>query len=163
MSDVLIEQLYDSKECGAIRTLYKEDKSVHSLIREAIGTKLVTGSEKIVTSNPIDVLCLMCLTSKFASSEDECYRVAVTVYQYFDSNENMLPMITEDEGLKFASKTLIALSFKAKAVEYRWKYHGAPSPNYYRNASKVVYKRHNQTDIAEHHEQWEGFLGELFV
>ena len=163
MSDVLIEQLYDPQQCGAIRALYKEDKTVHELIREAIGAKLATNSEKIVTTNPIDMLCLICLTSKFATSEDECYRIAVTVYQYYDSTEQMLPLITEDTGLKFASKTLIALSFYAKALEKRWEYRGAPSPSYYRNASKLVYRRYNQEDIAEHHEQWEGFLGELFV
>ena len=48
-------------------------------------------------------------------------------------------------------------------MEKRWKYHGAPSPSYYRQASKSTFKKYGQDDIAAHHEKWEGFLGELFV
>ena len=162
MSEVLIEQLYSPEQCQAIKRLYKQDSSTHRLIRDAIGTKLIT-EDKVITSKPIDVVCLMCLTSKFASSDDECHRVAITVYQYYDKPNNLLPSITEDFGLEFAYKTLIALSFQAKAMEKRWKYHGAPSPKYYRQASKVTFCKYGQDDIAAHHEQWEGFLGELFI
>lgn len=163
MSEVLIEQLYSPEQCKAIKDLYKQDNSSHKLIREAIGQKLIVDQDKFLTSKPIDVVCLMCLTAKFASSDDECHRVAITVYQYYDKPVNLLPNITEDFGLEFASKTLIALSFRAKAMEKRWKYHGAPSPSYYRQASKVTFQKYGQNDIAAHHEKWEGFLGELFV
>lgn len=160
---VLIEQLYTSKECEIIRSLYKEDPSSKNSIREAIGSKLITSSDKIITSKPIDALCLICLTAKFADSEDECYRVAVTVYQYHDKTNETIPSIVSDEGLKLANKTLIALSFHPQALERRWKYHGAPSPSYYRRVSKLMFQRHEQNDIASHHEQWEAFLGEVMV
>lgn len=163
MSDVLIEQLYSSDECRAIRSLYKDDNTTHKLIQHAIGEKILSSSEKIITTKPLDVVCLICLTAKFASSEDECHRVAITVFQYLDKPEEQLPLITEDQGLSFASKTLIALSFRAKALEKRWRQHGAPSPSYYRQASKLTYNKFNQQDIAEHHEKWEGFLGEYFI
>ena len=163
MSEVLIEQLYSPDECKAIKKLYKEDPAVHNLIRNSIGTRIVVSTDKILTTNAVDVVCLMCLTAKFASSDDECHRVAITVYQYYDKPQELLPNITEDFGLGFASKTLIALSFRAKAMEKRWKYHGAPSPSYYRQASKSTFKKYGQDDIAAHHEKWEGFLGELFV
>lgn len=163
MSEVLIEQLYSSDECKAIKKLYKDDPATHVLIRNAIGSKITLEKDKILTSKPIDVFCLMCLTAKFASSDDECHRVAITVYQYYDKPFEQLPQITEDTGLGFASKTLIALSFRAKAMEKRWKYHGAPSPSYYRQTSKATFVKYGQNDIAAHHEKWEGFLGELFV
>lgn len=163
MSDVLIEQLYSSDECRAIRSLYKDDTTTHKLIQRAIGEKIVCSSETIITTKPLDVICLICLTAKFAASEDECHRIAITVYQYHDKPNEQLPLITEDQGLVFASKTLMALSFRAKALEKRWKQHGAPSPSYYRQASKLTYSKFKQQDIAEHHEMWEGFLGEYFI
>lgn len=55
------------------------------------------------------------------------------------------------------------MSFRVKALEKRWKYHGAPSPSFYRQVSKTVFNGQGQKDIAAHHEQWEGFLGELLV
>jgi len=163
VSDVLIEQLYSSDECRAIRSLYKDDTTTHKLIQQAIGEKIVCSSKQIITTKPLDVICLICLTAKFAASEDECHRVAITVYQYYDKPNDQLPLITEDQGLVFASKTLMALSFRAKALEKRWKQHGAPSPSYYRQASKLTYNKFNQQDIAQHHEMWEGILGEYFI
>lgn len=160
---ILIEELYTSKECETIRDFYKKDESVRSALKEAIGTKIILEKDKFLTSKPLDIICLICLTSKFAASDDECHRVAITIYQYFDKPKNPLPYISSDQGLEFANKTLIALSFFAKALEARWKRHGAPSPKYYRNASKLVFLHHGQKDIAAHHEQWEGFIGELFV
>jgi hypothetical protein len=160
---VLIEELYTSKECETIRDFYNKDESVRGILREAIGTKIILDKDKFLTCRPLDVICLICLTSKFASSDDECHRVAVTLYQFLDKPKNFLPYITEDSGLIFANKVLISLSFCAKALEQRWKRRGAPSPDYYRKASKLTFKRHGQEDIAAHHEQWEGFIGELFV
>jgi len=159
----LIEELYGKEDCETIKQLFLEDISSHLSLREAIGNKIILEKEKILTTNALDALCLICLTSKFASSEDECHRVAITIYQFIDKPTNTLPSLFEDSGLQFASKTLMSLSFRAKALEKRWKYHGAPSPSFYRKVSKTIFVNHDQKDIAAHHEQWEGFLGELFI
>lgn len=159
---ILIEELYSEKECIIIKEFFDEE-SLKKTILNAIGSKIVIEKDKILLSNPIDILYLVCLTSKFASSDDECYRVAMTVHQYFSKPKLILPMLSEDQGLAFATKTLIALSFFAKSLEHRWKHHGAPTPAFYRKISKATFATHGQEDIAAHHEQWEGFLGELFV
>jgi hypothetical protein len=159
----LIEELYGEKECKTIKELFLEDPSSRLSLREAIGNKIVLEKDKILTTNALDIICLLCLTAKFASSEDECHRVAITIYQFFDKPKDVIPSLIDDEGLEFASKTLMALSFRVKAMENRWKYHGAPSPSFYRQVSKTVFSNHEQKDIAAHHEQWEGFLGELFI
>lgn len=159
----LIEELYGERDCETIKNLFLEDPSSRLSLREAIGNKIIIEKDKILTTKPLDVLYLLCLTAKFASSEDECHRVAVTVYQFLDKPNDVIPSIISDEGLKFASKTLMALSFRSKALEKRWKRKGAPSPSFYRKVSKTVFTVHGQKDIAAHHEQWEGFLGELFV
>lgn len=163
MGLALIEELYQGKDCEAIKKLFLEDSSSRLSLREAIGNKIVLEKDKILTTNPLDIICLLCLTAKFASSEDECHRVAITVYQFYDKPNDILPSIISDEGLQFASKALTALAFRIKALEKRWKYHGAPSPSFYRQVSKTVFANHGQKDIASHHEQWEGFLGELLV
>lgn len=161
----LIEELYTGKECESIKKLFLDDSSVRDHIKKAIGEKIVlTSNEKILLSNSLDVIYLVCLTSKFASSDDECHRVAITIHQFFKTtNEPVLPYLHQDSGLVFASKTLLSLSFWAKALEHRWKYHGAPSPKYYRQISKNIFATHGQKDISVHHEQWEGFIGEIFL
>jgi hypothetical protein len=159
----LIEQLYEPSECKTIQALYEEDPSVRVAIREAIGTKIILDKEKIISEKPLDAIYLVCLTAKFAASEDECHKVALTIYQYHDKPLQVLPSIAFDAGLKFAHKALIALSFHPQALEKKWKYHGAPRPGYYRDISKIVFSQHGEKEIAAHHEQWEMFLGEMFV
>jgi hypothetical protein len=163
MSLTLIEEIYSEQECRIIKDLFTEDPSSRLSLREALGNKIITEKDKILTTNPLDVICLICLTAKFAASEDECHRVAITIYQFLDKPLDVIPSLIEDEGLKLASKTLMALSFRVKALEKRWKYHGAPSPSFYRKVSKTIFSNHGQKDLAAHHEQWEGFLGELLV
>ena len=163
MTKVLIEQLYDAKNCKALRDLFENDPSTRPSIKEAIGSKLITSKDKIITSNAIDALFMICLTAKFADSEDECNRVAITIYQYHDKTRDVIPSMISDEGLVFASKCLIALSFHPQALEKRWKYRAAPKPDFYRQLSKTVFTMHDQKDIAAHHEQWETFLGEVLV
>jgi hypothetical protein len=159
----LIEELYSEQECKIIKDLFLEDSSSRLSLREAIGNKIILEKEKILSTNALDALYLICLTAKFAASEDECHRVAITIYQFLDKPLDVIPSLIEDEGLKLASKTLMALSFRVKALEKRWKYHGAPSPSFYRQVSKTIFIRHGQKDLAAHHEQWEGFLGELLI
>ena len=164
MNTGFIDQIFNKKECIAIKQLYTDDPSSHKILRDAIGAKVITEKNKIITANLLDVLFLMCLAARFASSEDECYRVAVTLHQFHNkTDELLLPSLVADQGLIFANKCLIALSFHAQALEKRWKFHGAPSPDYYRQTSKATFANNNQKDLAEHHEQWEGFLGEITV
>ena len=159
--NALIDELYGPEDCKRIRDFYKEDNSLHLALRQAIGEQITIKSDTFLASNPVDVVCLVCLTSKFASSEDECHRVAITVCQLL-GEPDPLPYVHKDDPLILANKTLISLSFFYKALEHRFLCHGSPSPAFYRNISKSVFKSNKQPDIAAHHEKWEGFLGEMF-
>lgn len=163
MKDCLVEQLYDTGNSKALQELYKTDPASRPAIKQALSSKLITDHSKIITSNAIDALFIICLSARFADSEDECNRVAITIYQYHDKIKETIPSMIDDEGLKLASKCLISLAFYPQALEKRWKYHGAPKPNFYRQLSKTIYKTHDQQDIASHHEQWETFLGEVLI
>ena len=159
----LLEELYTPNECKIIQDFFTKEETLKQTIVNAVGTKLILEKDKILISNPLDILYVICLHAEFATSEDECLRVAPTIYQHFGKTQKPLPMLTEDFGLAFANKTLIALSFFANALEHRWKYHAAPMPSFYRKISKNIFDINGQPDIASHHEQWEGFLGEMFV
>ena len=163
MSDVLIEQLYNLKNCKALKDLYETDPETRPSIKQAIGSKLITATNKIITSNAIDALFMICLTAKFADSEDECNRVAITIYQYHDKTKALIPSLVDDRDLVFSSKCLISLAFFPQKLEKRWKQYAAPKPDFYRQLSKAIYKTFDQNDIAAHHEKWESFLGEVLV
>ena len=159
----IIHDLYNERECESIENLYKTEQNLKKLIVNAIGNKLIISSEKFVNTNLINALYLICLTAKFADSEDECYRVAITVCQSYNKPNNILPSICFDRGLILANKILVALSLYPQALEKKWKFKGAPSVEFYRNTSKHIYKKYNQLDISNHHEQWEMFLGERLI
>ncbi len=102
------------------------------------------------------------MSANFADSKEECQTVAIIVYKRL-KEENPLPYIMDDKGFLLAEKTLVALSFFRPAMEYRSKYKGAPTSDFYRRASKLLFVKNGHESIAEHHEKWEAFLGELFV
>lgn len=162
MKKSLVQELYDKKNSEALVELFEKDVSTRPFIKQAIGTKLITDNNKIITSNAIDALFMICLSAKFADSEDECNRIAITIYQYHDKTP-AIPRMVEDKGLRFSSKCLIALSFFPQMMEKKWRQHGAPSPSFYRQLSKSIYEIYEQHDIAAHHEQWEAFLGEVLI
>lgn len=158
----LIDELYDSKSSNSIKTLYSQDISSRDMLLQSFGQKIIEKQEVFLTSKPLDVLSLICMTAKFASSKEECQQVAVILHKRL-KDENPLPYIMDDSGLILAEKTLISLSFHMKAMEKRWKYHGAPSPNFYRKSSILIFKKYNLDYISENHEKWENFLSEFFI
>jgi hypothetical protein len=157
----LIDELYDSNQTEYIKKLYTSDVASRDAIMKAIGSKIVE-SDKILVSNPVDILSLICCTAPFASSKEECQKVAIIVYKGLQY-ENPLPYIMDDHGFVLAEKTLTALSFFKNAMEHRCRYKGAPSVEFYRGASIIMFRRHNEDAIADHHIYWENFLSEIFI
>lgn len=158
----LIEQLYDDDSVKLIRSIYKEDPSSRELLFKAFGQKIIEKQETFINSKPLDILSLICMTASFADSKEECQEVAVIFFNRL-KDENPLPYIMDDHGFLLAQKTLVALSLYYKAMEKRWKYHGAPSPDYYRRVSKLVFEKNGKNSIANHHEMWENFFSEIFL
>ena len=157
----LIGELYNNEDRETIKSLYKDDPSLWGLLKKAIGDKIMKEQKKVLLSKPLDVLSLMCLTSTFATSEDECHRIAVIVYEYMNEDEP-LPYVHRDVGMKLSKKALMALSLYGNALEKRWRLHGAPKPEFYRKISIATFNSHGHRDIAAHHRKWEGFIGEYF-
>ena len=158
----LIEELYDEKDVESIRSLYKEDPESRKLLYRSFGAKIIEQSDTFLSTKALDVLSLICMTATFADSETECQEVAVILFKRMN-DVSPLPYIFDDHGFLLAEKTLIALSLYPKAMEKRWRYHGAPTPNFYRNASKLLFLKNGHEGISNHHEMWEGFISEMFV
>jgi len=158
----LIEQLYDEKSRELIISLYKDDPDSRDKLYLAFASKILDKSDLILTSSPLDILSLLCMTANFAESKEECLQVAIIVSKGL-KYENPLPYIMDDHGFLLAEKTLVALSFFSLAMDHRSKYHGAPKSDFYRKASKMLFDKNGYEDIAEHHEKWEKFLNEMFL
>ena len=89
----LIDELYSPEDCQRIKLIYKEDPSSRKALMEAFGHKIVANQE-ILTSKPLDVLALICMTADFASSHNECHTVAIIVHkQHFTKKVFPLLMI----------------------------------------------------------------------
>ena len=102
------------------------------------------------------------MTAPFAEDKDECHTVGIIIHKHLLA-ENPLPYVLDDRGFLLAEKTLVALSFFRSAMDHRAKYKGAPTSSFYRNASKLLFSKNGHDNIAEHHEQWENFLSEIFI
>lgn len=158
----LIDELYEPNIASKIKKLYSEDLESRSDLLKCFGKKIIEDQENFLLSKPIDVLCLICMTSSFANSELECQQVGVIFHKrIFDKNP--LPYFCDDQGLIFAEKVLVSLSLYPKALEKRWKFHGAPKPSWYRNAAKVIFCKNEMDSIANNHEKWEAFFSEIFI
>ena len=158
---VLIEELYTPKAAHFIRDLYHSDPSARESFYEAFGNKILQSREKILSSDPLNILMFICSTAKFSSSSEESQHVAIIVYKRI-KQENPLPYVLDDKGIDLAEKSLVALSFFKPALISRWK-KGAPHPEFYRNCSKKMFKSEGFSEIADHHEQWENFFSEFFI
>lgn len=157
----LIEELYSPGEGDRIKSLYEEGGSARKSLLEALGVK-VLDSEKILTSSPLDILYIICSLAKFADSEEECQSVALIIHSRI-RDKNPLPYVLDDRGIVLAEKTLVALSFYSAAMTYRAVKKGAPKPSFYRACAKKIFSDNDHQDIADHHEQWESFLSEMFL
>lgn len=162
MKKSLIEELYDENSVELIRSIYAEDPESRAQLYKSFGTRIIEKSDTFLMSKPLDILCLICMTATFADSDKECQEVAVIFHKHLN-DKDPLPYLMDDMGFSLAEKTLVSLSLYPKAMEKRWKYHGAPSPEFYRKASKLLFEKNGHESIANHHEKWEGFFSEMFI
>ena len=159
---ILIEELYDQNSIKWIKHIYSNDPDSKELLYTTFGHKIIKSQEIFLSSKPLDILCLICMTADFAENKEECHTVAIIIHKNLQY-KNPLPYIIDDQGFLLAEKTLVALSFFKSAMDYRAKYKGAPTSDFYRQSSKLLFRKNGHANIADHHEQWENFLSEIFI
>lgn len=158
----LIDELYNADSVKWIKQIYSDDPNSKELLYESFGHKIVESQEIFLQSKPLDIVCLICMTAKFAENKEECQTVGIIVHKGL-KYENPLPYMLDDHGFLLAEKTLVALSFFRSAMDYRAKYKGAPTSKFYREASKLLFRKNGHDNIADNHEKWENFLSEIFI
>lgn len=158
----LIDELYDGESSKWIKHIYSNDPDSKELLYTTFGHKILESQDLFLSSKPLDIICLICMTASFAENKEECQTVGIIVHKGLQQ-KNPLPYVLDDKGFLLAEKTLVALSFFRSAMDYRAKYKGAPTSNFYRNASKLLFVKEGLQSIADHHEKWENFLGEIFI
>jgi hypothetical protein len=157
----LVDELYDSREAEFIKSIYQGDVESHPILMRVLGSKIIE-SEKILVSNALDIIMLVCMNASFAHSTEECNKVAMIIHRNIH-NDRPLPYLLDDQGMKFAEKTLIALTFFRPAMEHRHMTQGAPLPSFYRDTSRSIMNKYEHEDVADNHERWEAFLSEMFL
>jgi hypothetical protein len=160
----LIEYLYNEAECQAIKKMWQASDE-RSAIHLILGRRLLEKNSKLLPATSgtlLDILMLVCRTQSFAYDENEGLTVAVLLTQSL-RDKNILPLLQSDRGVNFSRKALVSLALFYPAMEHKCRRYGAPSPEYYRQASKTELRRADYPGIAENHLKWEGFLSEVLV
>ena len=157
----LLEQIYTNTECEYIRQLFNDDVDCRYLIQQAIGEKLSLDNSKIISTCGLDALFLICSASNFASS-DESNRVALIIYSMLKL-VHPLPSIVEHYGMELAERVFVSACFFKPHMNYRCKYRGYPSLDFYKGVAKNIFTTHNNEDISQHFEMWENYLSERFI
>jgi hypothetical protein len=160
ITKTLLEQIYTNKECSIIKELYNDESCRHAL-QQAIGNKLSLENNKLINSNGLDALFLICSSSSFASS-DESNRVALIIFHMLKVPQP-LPSIVEHFGMELAERVFVSSCFFKMHMIHRCKYRGYPSLDFYKSVAKNIFNTHNNEDISEHFELWEDYLYERFV
>ena len=161
----LIDKLFSEAQVQAIEKLWG-DESTRLIIQQEIGKKLLV-SDQIINELPLSQLMFITTLSPFASSEEECHKIASIIY-WGIREKDILPSYSEHIQLKnqyanYANRCLISLSLFRNVLNQKCKRYGAPCPNFYRKTGISAYSRAGLTIISDHFKQWEHFLGEMFL
>ena len=156
----LIDKLFSESQADAIRQLW-EDRNSRLFIEREIGKEIID-SDGLIEELPLTQLMFIASMSPFASSSNECHKVAEIVYWGIKTTD-VLPLITEHQGKALAYRCLISLGIFKQALIHRCNRHGAPSPDFYRNIGKSSFNQIGMKNISEHFVQWESFLSEMFI
>lgn len=155
-----IEQLFSKKDVQLIRSLW-EDQSVRSLLQKEIGKKLID-QNKIVSGPPLTQIMLVVSLSPFAESDKECNDISCIIFWGIDKAD-IFPLITEHKNKELAYRCLLSTSLFKEHMDKKWKYHGAPSTDFYRKVGIQTFKNIGMEDIGNHFDQWGSFINEMFI
>lgn len=147
-----------SSMCGQNAWVLLSQEPEAMNVRRAIGCKVMF-SEEIISDRAFDQLKMLTATAAFAESDQECVDVARMIHWIF-RQPDVLPMISQHSGFDLLSRCLISISLFRKALERRLQRRGAPSPSFYREIGIITAKQEGMTLVAQHFDNWSGFIGE---
>jgi len=157
----LIDSLYNKHDAELIHSLWEDDASIHYIVRQQIGTKILAAPNTLIDSEPdSQIMCIVSL-APFADSEDECVTVSGIICWGY-RRPDVSPLVTEHQGKELAARCLLTLSFFRGVLERRFR-HGGPSPDFYRRVGMKAFHDIGMEELVAHFRKWETFLPEVLV
>jgi hypothetical protein len=119
-------------------------------------------SQDIAILNAEQQITLLFSQADFCHSFDERVYVA-RVFKKRIEDLDILPLVTEHQGLQLASKCLVSLSLFEGYMWHRTNRHGAPSPDFYRQVGKSQFERFGRADVARDFDDWTVYIKSIFA
>lgn len=154
----ITRELYGENTSNAIERLMEDKDNIPMIIKQ-ISRKFYE-NENIIISSSTDQMMLLFSVPYFSKTEDEVICVASSVKRCLNY-QSPLPLLSEHSGYDFASRTLVSYGFFKKALDKRWKSHGAPRPEFYRDIARKEFDKIGRDDVAENFDNWVSFMNEL--
>ena len=156
----LLSELYDKKRQTVIEDLYNNSSVKDQLLIRSSIAKAFEDCPRLIPSHATDwLLCVLC---KFDKPEDDTMRILNSVHRYI---RQPMSFGLLDEDLKkwkdiphIADSCLVGLSFFKPRMEWMHHHRSAPSPDYYKEAGALAFKRSGFDDISEEFSGWIEFL-----
>jgi len=148
---------------------YKREKGINSFWEEfstnaPLLRNLATQLEEVhevLALTPEQQLIILFSKADFCSEQERIYVVRIVKDRLSDLD--ILPQVTEHQGIHLASKCLISLGLFEGHMWHRTNRYGAPSPEFYRQVGKAQFERCGQLEVARNFDDWTDYINVVFT
>lgn len=155
----LVSQVFTQQEANNIKKIYK-DGDCNTLLLDVIAEKLIN-CKKIVTSQSLNQLVLICFLNKKIISDSEPITVA-SLLRFVLQKSDPFPSLNKHFGVDFAARTFVCTNLFIKGMEARTNRFSYPKPEYYKEVAKIRFIQNNMDYMAKNWNSWEYFFLEYF-
>jgi hypothetical protein len=159
----LIKVLYDEPKQRAFEMLYLDSDDQDRLLLRATIAEALKDCPRLLPSNGTD--WILCTLSSYHKSNDDTLRVFQALMRKIERIQ--FGLLTADIKWKemndVADDCLVGLSFFRRRMELLHQKRAAPSPDYYREAGALAFKRLGFDEISNNFEGWVSFIEKEFI
>jgi hypothetical protein len=120
-----------------------------------------THSEEVLGKYPRDQLLNMLFEAGIGKDE-EVYYVSNIILSHLRNTSDILPLVTEHQGLNLASRSLVSLGFFPAYLEHLNRFHGFPKPGFYFEVCKSEFFKAGKIDLSLHLRDWIYYFNNRF-
>jgi hypothetical protein len=117
--------------------------------------------EDFIRVNPKDYILSFCANSNIGNFR-EAEEVVDIIFHHLRNTKDIIPAVTEHQGLQLANRGLVSLSFFRDYMLHLHNRYGYPKPDFYIEKSKIEYEGAGKDYLSMHFESWIDFLQETF-
>lgn len=149
------KKIFTDHQPDEIQRLWNDPESKILLLQQTSFELQDNGG--IIWCYPAEQVISMMLEPKFAGLDEGLY-VGRTVNRYMHYPKDVLPLVSEHQGLALAERCLIGLGFFWDRIAQMRERCGAPSPQYYMRVGQREFRRNGFPTLAENMPKWQEFL-----